>query len=317
MPARCRAKREGKTRISRVEAIVFTWNNPPDGAFEALTTRLAEHSYTWAVGQEVGESGTPHLQGCVVDKRRPEKRVLEAWITADHPDCKPHFETCRNQHKGLLYCVKEGRARTNYPPARDVIEMDKGLPPFSDTPPGQTEPPNCPPPADSVSTGTGRRDTTPNSTPGWHEQLHHRLLGQTRRTVTVLIDPQGNLGKSWFAARSYRRYPGTIVVGSTKLADLAMLIGRALSKGKPVRRIVFDIPRTLEAKFVSYSAIESVKNGLLTHAKGCGDECGIYQFPSPQVIVFTNQDLDYTRMSTDRWDLLDPTPYGLVSRTPF
>lgn len=63
--------------------------------------------------------------------------------------------------------------------------------------------------------------------------------------------------------------------------------------------IVYDVPRTT-ADFISYTALESLKNGCFFSGKYEG---GQVLMPHPHVVVFANQRPDESKMSADRWKL--------------
>jgi len=53
--------------MTRLRRFCFTWNNYPASAIEDIKSWLARNNARYAiVGKEVGESGTPHLQGYVM-----------------------------------------------------------------------------------------------------------------------------------------------------------------------------------------------------------------------------------------------------------
>ncbi len=60
---------------------------------------------------------------------------------------------------------------------------------------------------------------------------------------------------------------------------------------------LYDIPRT-HMDYVSYEAIEMVKNGLVTTGKYEG---GTICFNTPHVICFANAPPDVEKLSKDRW----------------
>ena len=81
----------------------FTWNNYPSTAMETLETVFKEFDVEWVVGREVGEQGTPHLQGYIESKQkiRPvEKLKLPTEL---------HWEKCKgNRAANVEYCTKDG-----------------------------------------------------------------------------------------------------------------------------------------------------------------------------------------------------------------
>ena len=89
---------------------VFTWNNYPANYQEIIrdkTNYLKENDGISTVfllcGEEVGENGTPHLQGMICfDKAlsRPSQRLWQA-----------HFDVCRNPRKADEYCRKGNQSK--------------------------------------------------------------------------------------------------------------------------------------------------------------------------------------------------------------
>lgn len=90
--------------MSRVRGWVFTKNNYDDGDIDQVYALQAETCVQYAVvGMEVGESGTPHLQGYLYFK---EKKSL-AQVCGYFPGC--HAEERRGTHKEASdYCKKDG-----------------------------------------------------------------------------------------------------------------------------------------------------------------------------------------------------------------
>lgn len=88
--------------MSRSRRYVFTLNNPDcDFEYELIAKKL--HSYI-VCGQEVGESGTPHIQGYI---EFAEKKSLN-WLKQNVSD-KAHFEVARGSSlEASDYCKKDG-----------------------------------------------------------------------------------------------------------------------------------------------------------------------------------------------------------------
>jgi len=83
-------------------AWVFTWNNPPDDAYDQFTARRADISVL-NIGREVGASGTPHLQGHLVLRRPARLAALHRWFP------NVHFEVRRgSEQQAREYTEKEG-----------------------------------------------------------------------------------------------------------------------------------------------------------------------------------------------------------------
>jgi len=86
----------------RYRALCFTYNNPPEGVDGESLSALLKSQYL-VVGREVGESGTPHLQGYVEwSNARTGASVKKKLPTV-------HFEARKGTPKqASTYCKKEG-----------------------------------------------------------------------------------------------------------------------------------------------------------------------------------------------------------------
>lgn len=89
---------EEKKQISPAKHWCLTWNNYPDNWLEKFQSSKI---YKYVLGREVGESGTPHIQGyvCFVKKCRPLEVI---------PLKEIHWGVCRNIEASISYCQKDG-----------------------------------------------------------------------------------------------------------------------------------------------------------------------------------------------------------------
>lgn len=91
----------------------FTWNNPDNGALPLLESFALANCPYLIYGKEVGESGTPHLQGFLTLKKTMRLAGLKKALTN-----APHFEAAKGTSlQASDYCKKEG----------DYVEF--GIPP--------------------------------------------------------------------------------------------------------------------------------------------------------------------------------------------
>jgi len=83
----------------------FTLNNYTDDELEMLRNLVGGHLTTYAVfGKEVGESGTPHLQGYFEFKSRWDLIRLRRWALD-----RAHYEPRRGTaEEASNYCKKDG-----------------------------------------------------------------------------------------------------------------------------------------------------------------------------------------------------------------
>ena len=121
------------------------------------------------------------------------------------------------------------------------------------------------------------------------------------RTINWYWESVGGIGKSAFCKYMVIKHQATFC-SSGKYADLINVIYNTDMDKCNV--IIFDIPRNHKNN-ISYSALESIKNGLICNTKY---ETGAKAFNSPHVIVFCNEPPDESQMSKDRWKITELTP---------
>lgn len=64
--------------------------------------------------------------------------------------------------------------------------------------------------------------------------------------------------------------------------------------------IIWNLPRTICSSYISYQAIESIKDGLICNNKF---ECGSFICNSPHVVIFANCLPEFDKLSIDRWNI--------------
>lgn len=95
------------TRIATSIYWTFTLNNFTNEEFEVLKNEICLHCLDYRVQEEIGESGTPHLQGYIQAKKRI--RPFETFSNK-----KIHWEKARSPTHAREYCCKEDSATGNY-----------------------------------------------------------------------------------------------------------------------------------------------------------------------------------------------------------
>ena len=119
------------------------------------------------------------------------------------------------------------------------------------------------------------------------------------RTINWVYDPIGNSGKSFLVKYLYLKYD--IMITNGKSNDVFnQLLQRDLDN-KNTQNIVIDVPRCVEDKYISYQAIEKLKDGLFYSGKYEG---GIVCIPTPTLIIMSNHLPDIKKMSKDRWNIV-------------
>lgn len=114
------------------------------------------------------------------------------------------------------------------------------------------------------------------------------------RSVHWFWSQKGSVGKSVFVKHLVMNH-NAILLTKGKYSDICNIIYKAdMVKN---RIVIFDLPRN-NGNSVSYDAIESIKNGMITNTKY---ETGFYCFPPPHIIVFANESPVEESLSEDRW----------------
>lgn len=261
-------------QISPAKHWIFTWNNyssiDPDNLLLALTP-IAKR---WQWQPEVGESGTPHLQGYVefLKKMRPGGLASSAI----------HWEKCNNIEASIAYCCKDDTR------AGEVVRG--GVWPLT------------------KESRAIALDILPRSLlKPWHEEVLNIIgRGLDRRSIYWFWEPCGEVWKSAFAAYLVHWHDAYMVGG--KNADMKTAIATHVKNdkknggeglGPPI--IVIDVP--MDSKdYISYTGIEELKNGTFFSPKY---ESGMVQVQKPHVFVFANIPPNEERMGKNRFKVTE------------
>lgn len=132
----------------------------------------------------------------------------------------------------------------------------------------------------------------------WQQQVLERIhQGQGDRRIMWVADTAGGWGKTTLAKHLCGDLGGVLVTG--RAADIKYAVAIHLRRRGSLRLCVFHFTRTQE-EFVSYQAIEEVKDGLFFTSKY---ESGMCIFDSPFILVLANFHPDRSKLTGDRWDV--------------
>jgi hypothetical protein len=303
--------------MSRAKRWVFTLNNYT-AAEEAQIASLGNDGATYLVyGREVGESGTPHLQGFVIftaplrfttAKSKLGDRCHIAVSTARLPSqaadyCKKggdfsEFGELPAEQRGRRtdldaffewsdeFAVNNGRAASDIDIARTHPTIRARYPRIIEIVRARFVPP-------PLQLGAPR---------DWQSLLANRLDEDADdRKIIWVVDPAGGVGKSWFVRWYLTNADDAQFLSIGKRDDIA----HAVDENKRV--FLFDVPRdTLQ--FLQYPVLEALKNRLLMSTKY---NSTVKVLPkTPHIVVFTNEAPDESKMTHDRfeyWDIQDVT----------
>nr|WAE42934.1 MAG: replication associated protein [Cressdnaviricota sp.] len=206
---------------------VFTLNNYTQKQMAKMASYFDSCAEGYIIGEEVGEEGTPHLQGYVEFKkimRMSENKEL---------DKKIHWEIAKgDKQTNYNYCSKDGK--------------------FVSTLKGIKKPVRDP--------------LAPHLTnlKKWQVELFDILKGEPDcRKIYWYYDEKGGAGKSSVA--KHLGLKGAFVCEGAKKTDIACAVKLFLDKGD-FETAIFDFTRQTEG-YVSYSTLEAVKNGGIFSAK--------------------------------------------------
>lgn len=246
----------------------FTWNNYHlcESESELFREWVNTNCEKANIGMEVGEeTGTPHLQGFIKCK----KNIL--------------FSTLKKVNKNISWrqCKGSEQQNFNYTNKDGDIWLSFGCDILSTLKPGEKKP---------IKIITELKPFQEDI-----EKLYHTEPDE--RTIHWYVDYIGGLGKTAFTKYMYVKYRILPIKGG-KIADICNIIFN--SNMDNVKMVIMDIPRS--SKNVSYNAIESILDGMITNTKY---ETGISVFNAPHVVVFSNFYPDTSAMSEDRWHIVE------------
>lgn len=135
-------------------------------------------------------------------------------------------------------------------------------------------------------------------------QIQKEILEQADQTndreVLVVLDPYGNMGKSWLAIHLWERREALVVPRSSCTAE--KLSAFVCSSYAGERYVIIDVPRATKINEAFYEAAEEVKDGLTFDHRYQGHAKNIR---GAKVIIFTNKPLNLKKLSYDRWKMFE------------
>lgn len=290
---------------------VLTLNNPTVAEREQWVLVFEDELVVryGIIGDEVGEQGTPHLQGFVIFEQPCSITHVKTLLGN-----RLHAEKAKGTSKqAATYCKKEGNftehgsfpgqqgKRTDIDSFVDWIKLQEHKPNdreiASNFPTLFTRYPRLVQLVDHIW-------AQPNLVPtgfelnGWQSQLDGQLREQPDdRSITFVVDPLGGAGKSMFCRYQLTTYPNeTQVLKLGKRDDLSY----ALDESKRV--FLFDIPRLGMALF-QYNVVEQIKDQIVFSTK-YQTRSKVLHHPA-HVVVFCNEQPDMNAMTGDRYKFID------------
>ncbi len=292
---------------ARAKNWVFTINNWGDPDIVRLAALVPAEAKYIIYGRERGEQGTPHLQGFI-----QFVRVLRFNQVKDLVGNTAHIEVAKRTFEAIEYCKKEDDYTEHGEPPVQAAGKRTDLDDFKDdVKAGMLSMKELREKHSEVMakyTGWCHQYVTDNTPPQeielfplhpWQQELYATLQRPADpRKIIFVVDPQGNKGKSWFARYYLWLHPDdTQIIQPGKRNDMAFVI-------ETTTRVLFmDAPRAKQGEFLQYDFLEQIKDGMVSSYKyTCVNKC----FPHKvHVVVMMNQDPDMTKLSTDRYVLIN------------
>lgn len=281
----------------------FTLNNYTADDVARLSAPIAEVEYM-VFGKEVGESGTPHLQGTICFQTR--KRMLQVKALIGH---NPHLEVVKYLEQSIEYCKKDGDFReTGIQPSlkkgqRSDLEdfkrtvKDEKVTEMSILRELHSEVCARYPRfvTDYVDQHKEKFRVPPHLMRPWQQTLFHRLeLPPSPREIIFVVDKTGNQGKSWLCRYYCDLHDNGQIIVPGKKADMAYVVR------ENARVFFIDCPRSKQGEYIQYDFLEELKNGYIFSPKY---ESRIKRFGTPHVVVFMNETPDMSKLSRDRYSI--------------
>lgn len=210
---------------------------------------------------EIGENGTRHIQGVIKYKNAVSfESVKKQFPTA-------HIERCRNLKASINYCSKsETSTGERYSNMVENIIIDY-----------------------------------------WKDELakpwQHYILDLLKqepdnRTVHWFWEPNGGVGKTTLVRHYCMNNKDNAIMVNGGMKDILSAVAEFVLEHEYGPKVVFfNIPRS---KGISYTAIESLKDGIFFSTKYHSSMCIINP---PHVIVFANDEPILEKLSLDRWQV--------------
>lgn len=246
----------------RLRRACFTLNNYTSEETAHIIRFFEIGNHKYIIGKEVGEQGTPHLQGYV------EFHGQVRFSKLKDLNNRIHWEKARgNKKQNIAYCAKEENATGPLLP----INHSKLI-------------------LDKEYKGVIWKS--------WQQEILDLLkTDPDSRSIHWYYDEAGNVGKSYLC--KYIALTHKVIIGQGKSIDIFNQIKTAMDQddGACPNIVILDVPRS-HLNYINYSAIESIKNGLIYSGKYEGGQC---IFPHPHILVFCNSEPDLDAMSKDRY----------------
>ncbi|AXH76825.1 MAG: putative viral replication protein [Cressdnaviricota sp.] len=252
---------QNKKQISPAIRWCFTLNNYSEDQYSSIVLNIKEKCRLGIIGKETGESGTPHLQGYL--EFNTKSRPASAFGIKEI-----HWEKAKgSKAANIEYCSKDDSS-----PFCHGCKRHRPL---------------------EIIKKTQLYD--------WQKYILRQIESEPdNRKVLWYWSVEGGVGKTQFC--KYLTYHHGAICIHGKGADVRNgVVEYQKANGTTPDLILYPIPRCHGSEYVSYEALENIKDMYFYSGKYEG---GMVIGNSPHLIVFANQPPDEDKMSHDRWEIV-------------
>ena len=301
--------------MSLAKRWVFTLNNPTDDEQhhlytlgESISADGDQSACTYLIfGDEVGEGGTPHLQGYLCLRSKKRLSYLKEVVSE-----RAHFEVARGTHaQAAAYCRKDGSPHEfgeaptkggtggQFEQLRDWVAAQDVAPTIMDV--WETFPAlaaryerAC---LQCIELFGKKPPLVEGQLRPWQQRVEQLISGDPDdRRIIFVVDPAGNNGKSWLCRYWMSQRGRTQFLSCGKRDDLAYAIDVSNDL------FVFDIPRGY-MQYFQYGILEQLKNRLVFSTKYMSQ---VKRFNhNVHVVVMCNEEPDREALTADRYKVIN------------
>lgn len=252
---------EGNTKPLRARKWCITLNNWSVSEYEHIKHTFLEKGFDYIIGKEVGESKTPHLQIYIESKNATTFKSIKNICN------RFHIEKARGtRSQNVAYCSKDNDFITNIKIAMKAKVRD---------------------PMDG-------KEMRP-----FQQNIMTIINGDIDdRKIYWFYDEEGNTGKTTLAKHICLKYPNKTLFLGGKGSDIKYGVKCFIdNEENDLQIVIFHFTRSVE-NFISYEALESIKDGIFYNTKY---ESGMVLFNPPHIICLANFTPNEDKLSADRW----------------
>lgn len=279
----------------------FTLNNYTPADLDRLSTLPQDATYL-IYGKEIGEQGTPHLQGQVCFRSRKRLNQVIGIIG------QAHLSVTKYLLESIEYCKKEG----DFNEYGEIPKTQGGRTDLEDFKASVKEGVTCLKTLrdehsevvakypqfvlDYITDWKAQQPVTPHPLRQWQSEIYEKLIRPPKeREIVFIVDLAGNQGKSWFCRYYCDLHENAQIIVPGKKADMARILR------EDCKVFFFDCPRSKQGEFIQYDLLEEIKNGYVFSGKY---QSVIKKFATPHVVVCMNEHPDMTKLSHDRYTII-------------